>query len=110
MFLLVARAREKFVASGRTDEDPLEDLRDGRAMDVWRRMISAQGGDPDAPLPTAKETETVTAERDGVLTRLDAYAAGGCAGRLGAGRGRQGDAGQAAARGERRATARAARR
>src|SRR5690606_31363423 len=95
--LTVALAREMLDAAGRTDADPREALRDGRAMDVWRRMISAQGGDPDAPLPTAKETETVTAERDGVLTRLDAYAVGVCAWRLGAGRARQGDAVQAAA-------------
>ena len=95
--LTVALAREMLDAAGRTDADPREALADGRAMDVWRRMISAQGGDPDADLPTAKETETVTAERDGVLTRLDAYGVGVCAWRLGAGRARQGDAVQAAA-------------
>src|SRR5690625_4034898 len=74
--LTVALAREMLDAAGRTDADPREALNDGRAMDVWRRMISAQGGDPDADLPTAKETETVAAEADGVLTRLDAYAVG----------------------------------
>ncbi|HLS73580.1 MAG TPA: thymidine phosphorylase [Actinomycetaceae bacterium] len=95
--LTVALAREMLDAAGRTDADPREALNDGRAMDVWRRMISAQGGDPDADLPTAKETETVAAEADGVLTRLDAYAVGVCAWRLGAGRARQGDAVQAAA-------------
>ncbi|HLT85576.1 MAG TPA: thymidine phosphorylase [Phototrophicaceae bacterium] len=95
--LTVALAREMLDAAGRTDADPRAALADGRAMDVWRRMISAQGGDPDAALPTAKETETVTAASDGVLTRLDAYAVGVCAWRLGAGRARQGDAVQAAA-------------
>ena len=95
--LTVALAREMPDAAGRTDAGPREALNDGRAMDVWRRMISAQGGDPDADLPTAKETETVAAEADGVLTRLDAYAVGVCAWRLGAGRARQGDAVQAAA-------------
>jgi len=95
--LTVALAREMLDAAGRTDADPRAALADGRAMDVWRRMISAQGGDPDAPLPTAKETETITAPADGVLTRLDAYAVGVCAWRLGAGRARQGDAVQAAA-------------
>ncbi|TNC19287.1 thymidine phosphorylase [Georgenia sp. 311] len=95
--LTVALAREMLDAAGRTDADPRAALADGRAMDVWRRMISAQGGDPDAPLPTAKETETITAQEDGVLTRLDAYAVGVCAWRLGAGRARQGDAVQAAA-------------
>ena len=95
--LTVALAREMLDAAGRTDADPREALADGRAMDVWRRMISAQGGDPDADLPTAKETETVTAEKDGVLTRLDAYGVGVCAWRLGAGRARPGDTVQAAA-------------
>ncbi|MEE6287989.1 thymidine phosphorylase [Georgenia sp. MJ173] len=95
--LTVALAREMLDAAGRTDADPRAALADGRAMDVWRRMISAQGGDPDAPLPTARETQVVTAERDGVLSRLDAYAVGVCAWRLGAGRARQGDAVQAAA-------------
>ena len=42
-------------------------------MDAWRAMISAQGGDPDAELPEAKETHTVEAPADGVLTQLDAY-------------------------------------
>ncbi|MEE6280556.1 thymidine phosphorylase [Georgenia sp. MJ170] len=95
--LTVALAREMLDAAGRTDADPRAALADGRAMDVWRRMISAQGGDPDAPLPTARETQVVTAERDGVLSRLDAYAVGVSAWRLGAGRARQGDTVQAAA-------------
>lgn len=95
--LTVALAREMLDAAGRTDADPRAALEDGRAMDVWRRMISAQGGDPDAALPTARETETLTAETDGVVGRLDAYAVGVCAWRLGAGRARQGDAVQAGA-------------
>ncbi|WP_413452260.1 thymidine phosphorylase [Georgenia phoenicis] len=95
--LTVALAREMLDAAGRTDADPREALADGRAMDVWRRMISAQGGDPDAALPTARETETLTAESDGVVSRVDAYAVGVCAWRLGAGRARQGDAVQAGA-------------
>jgi thymidine phosphorylase len=64
---------------------------------VWKRMISAQGGDPDAPLPTAKETHTVTAPSSGTLTRLDALTVGVAAWRLGAGRSRPGEQVQAAA-------------
>lgn len=60
-------------------------------MDVWRRMIAAQGSDPDAPLPAAREREVVVADRDGVLERLDAYAVGVAAWRLGAGRSRPGE-------------------
>ena len=60
-------------------------------------MIRAQGGDPDAPLPRARETEVVRAAADGVLTRLDAMAVGLAAWRLGAGRARREDAVQAGA-------------
>ena len=49
--LTVALAREMLTAAGRDDHDPAEVLASGAAMDVWRAMISAQGGDPDAPLP-----------------------------------------------------------
>ncbi|MFK5690498.1 thymidine phosphorylase [Ornithinimicrobium sp. LYQ92] len=95
--LTVALAREMIEGAGVTDVDPAEALRDGRAMDVWRRMIQAQGGDPDAPMPTARETQQVTADTDGVLTRLDALAVGVAAWRLGAGRARKEDPVQAAA-------------
>jgi thymidine phosphorylase len=95
--LTVALAREMLQAAGVHDVDPADRLRDGSAMDAWRRMISAQGGDPDAALPTAKETHVVTATRSGVLTTLDAMAVGLAAWRLGAGRARKEDPVQAAA-------------
>ena len=95
--LTLALAREMVAGAGRTDIDPADVLRDGRAMDAWRRMIRAQGGDPDAPLPTAKETHQVLAPADGVLTELDALAVGVAAWRLGAGRARKEDPVQAAA-------------
>jgi thymidine phosphorylase len=68
------------------DADPAEAIASGRAMDHWRRMIRAQGGDPDAPLPRAPIVETLTADRDGVVTRCDALSIGRAAWRLGAGR------------------------
>jgi thymidine phosphorylase len=95
--LTLALAREMLGAVGRDDVDPADRLVDGSAFDVWKAMIRAQGGDPDAPLPTARETHDVTAERSGVLTRLDAMAVGLAAWRLGAGRARQGDPVQAGA-------------
>ena len=95
--LTVALAREMLATAGRDDHDPAEVLASGRALEVWRSMISAQGGDPDAPLPVARENETVPAERDGVLQSLDAMAVGLAAWRLGAGRARPGDAVQAGA-------------
>ena len=95
--LTVALAREMLVAAGKPDADPAAALADGRAMDVWKRMIAAQGGDPDATLPVARETEQVLAQSDGVLSRLDAYAVGIAAWRLGAGRARKEDPVQAGA-------------
>ncbi|WP_315095123.1 thymidine phosphorylase [uncultured Cellulomonas sp.] len=95
--LTVALAREMLAAAGRTGDDVAAALRDGRAMDAWKRMIAAQGGDPDATLPVARETEQVLAESDGVLAELDAYAVGIAAWRLGAGRARKEDPVQAGA-------------
>ena len=95
--LTVELAREMLKAAGKDDIDPADALADGRAMDVWRAMISAQGGDPDAELPTAKETHEVLVPEDGVLTELDAYGVGVAAWRLGAGRARKEDPVQAGA-------------
>jgi thymidine phosphorylase len=89
--LTLALAREMLDCAGLPDVDPADALREGRAMDVWRAMIRAQGGDPDAALPVARETHVVSAERSGVLTRLDALAVGVAAWRLGAGRARKED-------------------
>ncbi|GAA2743553.1 thymidine phosphorylase [Terrabacter aerolatus] len=95
--LTLALAREMVAGAGRSDIDPADVLADGRAMDVWRRMIRAQGGDPDAELPVAKETHHVLAPADGVLVQLDALAVGVAAWRLGAGRARKEDPVQAGA-------------
>ncbi|WP_328300437.1 thymidine phosphorylase [Streptomyces sp. NBC_00435] len=95
--LTLALAREMLDAAGIKDADPAKALADGSAMDVWRRMIAAQGGDPDAALPVARERHVVTAPSSGVLTRLDAYGVGVGAWRLGAGRARKEDPVQAGA-------------
>jgi thymidine phosphorylase len=95
--LTLALAREMLTGAGRGDVDPADKLADGSAMDVWRQMISAQDGDPSAPLPTPRETHVVAAPATGTLTRLDALAVGLAAWRLGAGRARKEDAVQAAA-------------
>ncbi len=87
--LTLALAREMLDAAEVSDVEPERALADGRAMDAWRRMILAQGGDPTAPLPVAKEKELVRARSSGVLTELDAYAVGVAAWRLGAGRARK---------------------
>ncbi|WFE59829.1 thymidine phosphorylase [Micromonospora sp. WMMD712] len=89
--LTLALAREMLDAAGLPDADPEAALRDGRAMDAWRAMIRAQGGDPDAPMPTAPEVEVVRADADGFVASVDAYAIGVAAWRLGAGRARKED-------------------
>ncbi len=95
--LTLALAREMLSAAGHDEVDPAEKLADGSAMDVWRAMITAQGGDPAAALPQAKESHEVRAAGSGVLTRLDALAVGTAAWRLGAGRARKEDPVQAGA-------------
>ena len=95
--LTLALAREMLAAAGVRGKDPETALKDGSAMDHWRRMITAQGGEVDAPLPVAREQHTVTATASGVLTGLDAYAVGVAAWRLGAGRARKEDPVQAGA-------------
>ncbi|WP_098456433.1 thymidine phosphorylase [Sanguibacter antarcticus] len=97
--LTVALAVEMLAAAGREigADEVRSALGDGRAMDRWRAMISAQGGDVDAPLPVATESEQILAESDGVLATLDAMDVGVAAWRLGAGRARKEDMVQAGA-------------
>ena len=71
--------------------DPATALKNGMAMDIWRKMIKAQGGDNDAPLPVAKEKIEITANSSGKLLTLDAMKIGVAAWRLGAGRQKQGE-------------------
>jgi thymidine phosphorylase len=89
--LTLALAKEMLGAAGLDDVDPADALSDGRAMDAWRRLVRAQGGDPDAPLPVAPEVEYVRADRAGYVSTLDAYRIGVAAWRLGAGRARKED-------------------
>ena len=88
--LTLALAREMLAAAG-IDADPAQVLESGAAMDSWKAMIRAQGGDPDATMPTARETEVLRATVDGVVGAVDAYGIGLAAWRLGAGRARKED-------------------
>ena len=89
--LTVELAAEMLRLSG-VDADPRENLNNGRAMDAWRAMITAQGGDLDAELPRAREQHQVLATETGYITKLDALALGVSSWRLGAGRERKEDA------------------
>ena len=89
--LTLSLADEMLKAAGVPDADTAAALKDGRAMDTWRKMIRAQSGDPDAALPTAAHTHTVTADADGYLAELDALSVGVASWRLGAGRARRQD-------------------
>ena len=88
--LTVALAREMLESAGVTGVDVAAALKDGRAMDKWRAMIQAQGGDPDATLPVAKEKTYIRAQRSGFITEMDALRVGYASWRLGAGRAFQG--------------------
>ncbi|MHB1893556.1 MAG: thymidine phosphorylase [Candidatus Dormibacteria bacterium] len=88
--LVLAEAKEMLALAG-TAADPEAALDDGRALERFRAMVSAQGGDPDAPLPVGAPLATVRAEKSGFLRRLDARSIGVCVWRLGAGRSRAGE-------------------
>ena len=95
--LTILLAREMIDAAGIIGKDPADALQDGSAMDHWKRMIAAQGGDPDAKLPVAREQHVITATESGIMTKMDAMKVGVSAWRLGAGRSKQGEKVQAGA-------------
>jgi thymidine phosphorylase len=95
--LTILLAREMIDAAGIVGKDPADALKDGSAMDHWKRMISAQGGDLDAKLPVAREKHVITADESGIMTKMDAMKIGVSAWRLGAGRSKQGEKVQAGA-------------
>ena len=95
--LTLLLAREMLDAAGVNGKDPEVALKDGSAMDHWRRMVKSQGGDPDAALPIAREKKVITAQSDGLISSMNALQVGISAWRLGAGRERQGEKVQAGA-------------
>ena len=89
--LTLLLAREMLDAAKVKGKDPEVALKDGSAMDHWRKLVRAQGGDPDAKLPTARERKTIYATSTGKISSMDALQVGIAAWRLGAGRERQGE-------------------
>ena len=88
--LTLALARVMLELTG-LDVDPETRLDDGSAYEVYRAMIAAQGGDPDAAIATTAKASVVTAPHDGIVQRVDALDVGVAAWRLGAGRARKED-------------------
>jgi thymidine phosphorylase len=89
--LTLALATEMLDAAGIDGVDPAQTLRDGTAMDRFRALVAAQGGDLSRPLPIVTHSETITASRDGTMGNIDAMAVGLAVWRLGAGRSRPGE-------------------
>jgi thymidine phosphorylase len=91
MEVTFALARHMLELAG-IEADPEQAIASGRALDTFKEMIKVQGGDPEAPLPTAGYRQgALPAPADGWVTRLDARAVGVAAWRLGAGRARKED-------------------
>jgi thymidine phosphorylase len=89
--LTLRLAGEMLEIGGIDGRDPAQTLRDGTAMDRFRALVAAQGGDLSVPLPVGKYTETVAAGRGGTMGDIDAMAVGLTVWRLGAGRSRPGE-------------------
>uniref|UniRef100_A0A5Q5BGL8 Thymidine phosphorylase n=2 Tax=unclassified Mycobacterium TaxID=2642494 RepID=A0A5Q5BGL8_MYCSS len=93
--LTLALAAEMLDAAGIDGTDPAETLRDGTAMDCFRALVAAQGGDTSRlaadALPIGVHTDTVTAPRGGTMGDIDAMAVGLAVWRLGAGRSAPGE-------------------
>ena len=89
--ITLALAKEMLNLAG-IDKDPAQGLKDGSALNIWKNMIKAQGGNPDAEIPVAKKKELVLSKQSGYITDLNAYAIGLSAWRLGAGRAKKEDA------------------
>ena len=88
--LTLRLAEEMLELAGIDGRDPGQTLRDGTAMDRFRRLVAAQGGDLSVPLPIGAHSETVIAHRSGTMGNIDAMTVGLAAWRLGAGRSRPG--------------------
>nr|WP_090345957.1 thymidine phosphorylase [Mycolicibacterium malmesburyense]CRL78527.1 thymidine phosphorylase [Mycolicibacterium malmesburyense] len=89
--LTLTLAAEMLDAAGLDGVDPAQTLQDGSAMDRFRELVAAQGGDPTAELPVGPHAETITAPRDGRMESIDAMAVGMAVWRLGAGRSAPGE-------------------
>ena len=98
--LFAARAQETLlhISESEAAERAERALASGEALESFRRMVEAQGGDPrvvDDPgsvLPSAPHVRPLHAEAGGALAAVDAEEIGRASVLLGAGRERKGDA------------------
>jgi pyrimidine-nucleoside phosphorylase len=97
MFAGEALSRLTGVAMGEARARAAAAIDSGDAIETFRRMVAAQGGDPrvvDDPtgvLPRAPVAVPIPARRAGYLAAVDAEALGRASSDLGAGRRRKGD-------------------
>jgi thymidine phosphorylase len=88
--LTLALATEMLDAAGLDGIDPADTLKDGSAMDRFRSLVIAQGGDlaslSAGALSPGAHSETIAAPRGGTMGDIDAMAVGLTVWRLGAGR------------------------
>lgn len=93
--LTLALAAEMLQAAGIDGVDPAQTLQDGSAMDRFRDLVAAQGGElggeSSETLPVGLHAETISAPRDGRMESIDAMAVGLAVWRLGAGRSAPGE-------------------
>ncbi len=92
----LALGREMAALAG-IDSDLARLLQDGSALERFKAMVRAQGGDPDAQPEEAPCRSVLVAEEAGYVRGLDARAVGVAAWRLGAGRAKKEDAVSASA-------------
>lgn len=85
----------RLAAVARDTADGQRRIRDaiasGAGFERWCRGVRQHGGDPDAPLPIARQRHAVTADRTGYVTAIDTELLGLACVELGAGRRRVDD-------------------
>ncbi|MFT7598036.1 MAG: thymidine phosphorylase [Acidimicrobiales bacterium] len=88
--LTLALANEMLALVGIT-KDPASVLDSGQALEVFHRMVRAQGGTLEHGLPSATHRSFIRATRPGFIVALEARAIGVAAWQLGAGRAQSDD-------------------
>ena len=83
-------SQQKASSSEEAEQLLTKRITDGSALEKFREMVRAQGGDLDVPRPLAP-THVISASRSGCLTSVDGVMLGQAVIELGGGRKRMGD-------------------